>query len=68
MNMNSENIKILGKIKNRFDDDRIMLPDDIWINSKYVIRLDQTGEWKRITKIYDLAMASVIELGVIENE
>lgn len=65
--MNSENIKILGKIKNRFDDDRIMLPDDIWINPKYVIRLDKIGEWKKIGKYTDLVVASIIELGVIED-
>jgi len=59
------NIKILGKIKNRFGDDRIEMPEDIWTNNKYRIRLDQTGEWSKITKCYDLAMASVIELGII---
>ena len=59
------NIKILGKIKNRFDDDRIEMPEDIWTNNKYRIRLDQTGEWERIS--YDIGVASIIELGIIEE-
>jgi hypothetical protein len=57
----------LGKIKNRYDNDRIEMPEDIWINKNYRVRFDQTGEWFKITKCYDLTMASVIELCVIEN-
>ena len=59
-------MQILGKIKNRYSDDRIEMPADIWVNKKYRIRLDETGEWLRVTKCYDLAMASVIELATIE--
>ena len=59
------NIKILGKIKNRFDDDRIEMPEDIWTNNKYRIRLDQTGEWERVS--YDIGVASIIELGIVEE-
>jgi hypothetical protein len=59
------NIKILGKIKNRFGDDLIKMPEDIWTNNKYRIRFDQTGEWERIS--YDIGVASIIELGIIEE-
>ena len=59
------NIKILGKIKNRFDDDLIKMPEDIWINNKYRMRLDKTGEWSKIS--YDIGAASIIELGIIEE-
>jgi hypothetical protein len=60
-------MKYLGKIKNRYDDDRIEMPNDIWINKNYRVRFDQTGEWSKIAKYYDLTMASIIELSVIEN-
>ena len=61
------NITLIGKIKNRCGDDRIEMPEDIWTNNKDRIRLDKTGEWSKITKCYDLAMASIIELGIIEE-
>jgi hypothetical protein len=59
------NIKILGKIKNRFDKDLIKMPEDIWTNNKYRIRLDQTGEWEKVS--YDIGVASIIELGIVEE-
>ena len=59
------NIKILGKIKNHFDDDLIKMPEDIWANNKYRIRLDLTGDWSEVT--HDVGMASIIELGVIRE-
>ena len=59
------NIKILGKIKNRFDTDCIEMPEDIWINNKYRLRLDRTGEWTVVT--YPIGSASIIELGIIEE-
>jgi len=59
------NIKILGKIKNRFDTDCIEMPEDIWTNNKYRLRLDRTGEWMVVT--YPMGSASIIELGIIEE-
>jgi len=59
------NIKILGKIKNRFDTDCIEMPEDIWTNNKYRLRLDRTGEWMVVT--YPIGSASIIELGIIEE-
>ena len=59
--------KYLGIIKTLYDSDRIEIPEDIWVNKNYRVRLDQTGEWFKITKCYDLVMASVIELSIIEN-
>ena len=67
--LNDTNVVRLGFIKNRYEPhNRIEWPDDIWTNSKYRMRLDQTGEWKRISSCYDFIAANVIELGLyIEN-
>lgn len=58
-------IKILGKIKNRWGD-VMPFPNDIWTNSSYRIRLDETGDWIKISNHHSLAMASVVELGICE--
>jgi hypothetical protein len=41
------------------------MPEDIWTNNKYRIRLDQTGEWEKVS--YDIGIASIIELGIVEE-
>ena len=61
------NIKILGKIKNRYGDDCIPMPEDIWTNKNYRVRLDQSGEWVNITSYTTLTMASIIELGIVKE-
>jgi hypothetical protein len=54
-------MKYLGVIKNRYSDDSIPWPEDIWVNKKYRVRLDGR-EWCRIISFKDLCMASIIEL------
>jgi hypothetical protein len=61
------NITVIGKIKNRFGDDCIPMPEDIWTNKNYRVRLDQSGEWVNIASHTTLTMASIIELGIVKE-
>ena len=56
-------MKYLGKIKNRYADDTISQPEDLWVNKRYRIRADG-GDWTHIQSYKSLCMASVIELAI----
>lgn len=56
-------MKYLGIIKNRYAQDTISQPEDIWSNKNYRVRLDG-GEWVPIGSYKSLCMASIIELAI----
>lgn len=56
-------MKYLGKIKDRYTDDTISQPEDIWSNKNYRVCLDG-GEWVPIQNYKSLCMASVVELAI----
>jgi hypothetical protein len=56
-------MKYLGKIKNRYADDTISQPEDLWVNKNYRISADG-GKWTPIKSYSSLCIASVIELAI----
>lgn len=59
-------MKYLGKIKDRYADDTISQPEDIWSNKNYRVRLDG-GEWVLIQNYKSLCMASIVELAIVSE-